>query len=140
MSRPATIAAVLAVLAAVVWGVWSREASRTPQQTRRTAVVTRGDLLVSVSGTGTLQPYAQVEVRSRATGTVVEFVVQEGDHVTAGQQLAVIDDEDAQAGYETAQAQLAAARARLDQSRNTLTATRAHNPTLIPQTHKPPAT
>ncbi len=133
MKRAAAVAAVLVVLAALVWVVRSREESPTPQQARRTAVVTRGNLLVSVSGTGTLQPYAQVEVRSRATGTVVELVVQEGDHVAQGQQLAVIDDEDARAGYETAQAQLAAAEARLDQSRNTLAATRAQNATRVAQ-------
>src|SRR3970282_2174749 len=115
------------------WVVRSRGGSQTPQETRRTAVVTRGDLLVSVAGPGTLQPYDQVEVRSRATGTVVALHVQEGDQVSQGQLLAVIDDEDAQAGYETAQAQLPAARARLDQSRNTLTATRAQDTTRVAQ-------
>ncbi len=133
VKRAAAVAAVLAVLAAVVWVVRSRGVSQTPQETRRTAVVTRGDLLVSVSGTGTLQPYAQVEVRSRATGTVVALHVQEGDQVSQGQLLAVIDDEDARAGYDTALAQMAAARARLDQSRNTLTATRAQNATRVAQ-------
>lgn len=133
MKRAVAVVVVMLVVAVALWMVRSRAVSRTPAAAPRTAVVTRGDLLVSVSGTGTLQPYAQVEVRSRATGTVAKLQVQEGDHVAQGHLLAVIEDEDARAGSETAEAQLAAARARLDQSRNTLAAARAQNAARVAQ-------
>lgn len=138
--RVVVVVVVVALMAAAAWAVRGHMGSRTPVQARRTALVTRGDLVVSVSGTGTLQPYAQVEVRSRATGTVVELRVQEGDQVTRGQLLAVIDDEDARAAYEAAGAQLAVARARLDQSRRNLSAARAQNAARVAQAEEALAT
>ncbi|MDQ7848820.1 MAG: efflux RND transporter periplasmic adaptor subunit [Armatimonadota bacterium] len=140
MRRVAVVVVVVALLATAAWVVRGRTGARAPAQGRRTAVVVRGDLVVSVSGTGTLQPYAQVEVRSRATGTVAELRVQEGDHVNRGQLLAVIEDEDARAAYAAATAQLAVARARLDQSRRSLAAARAQNAARVAQAEKALAT
>jgi HlyD family secretion protein len=118
-------------------GVWlhqrSQSASRRTTETMRTAQVTRGTLKTSATASGTLQPYAQVEVRSRSTGTVVDLRVQAGDRVKTGEQLAVIDDKDARANYESAAAQLTNAQAKLDQSRQTLSATRAQNATKVTQ-------
>jgi len=108
------VAAVVIVLAgAGVWAYRTRTASPPAAEGIRTARVTRGNISVSVTATGSVQPYSQVEVRSRATGTVVDVHVQEGDRVRQGQLLLDIDDRDARAGYETAQASLAAAQARL---------------------------
>ncbi len=140
LKRVVVVAVVVALVAGAIWAVRGRTGSRTPAQARRTAAVVRGDLVVSVSGTGTLQPYAQVEVRSRATGTVVELRVQEGDRVSRGQLLAVIDDEDARAAYEAATAQLAAARARLEQSRRSHAAARAQNAARVAQAEEALAT
>ncbi|MDR7484499.1 MAG: efflux RND transporter periplasmic adaptor subunit [Armatimonadota bacterium] len=131
---------LLAVLAGGVWLARGSRAARPAVEGPRTARIERGDLIASVSATGTLQPYAQVEVRSRATGTVVDLRVQEGDRVSAGQVLAVIDDRDARAGYETSQAQLAAARARLEQARSQLAATRAQNTVRVAQAERALAT
>ncbi|HVH31655.1 MAG TPA: efflux RND transporter periplasmic adaptor subunit [bacterium] len=87
----------------------------------RTARVTRGTVVLSVSATGTVQPASLVEVRSRATGTVTRVRVDEGQSVTAGEVLVEIDDPDARAAVESARASLrsaeaatASARARLD--------------------------
>ncbi|MGH2403306.1 MAG: biotin/lipoyl-binding protein, partial [bacterium] len=109
MKRNLIAVAVIAVLAAGGWLYRSRTASTPANEGPRTARVVRGNITVSVSSTGTLQPYSQVDVRSRATGTVVDVRVQEGDRVQRGQLLAVIDDRDARAGAQTAQAQLAQA-------------------------------
>jgi HlyD family secretion protein len=99
----------------------------------RTARVIRGTLTASVTASGALQPYAQVEVRSRATGTVMDVRVQEGDRVTKDQLLAIIDDSDARAGYETGLAQLAAAQAGLAQATLQLRSTRAQNVAAVTQ-------
>ncbi|HEV8338855.1 MAG TPA: efflux RND transporter periplasmic adaptor subunit [bacterium] len=79
----------------------------------RTATVTRGNLEVTVSASGSIQPAAQVEVRSRATGVVRAVLVAEGERVTEGQVLVQIDDPDAAAAVRNAQAALAGAAARL---------------------------
>ncbi|MGQ0569311.1 MAG: efflux RND transporter periplasmic adaptor subunit [Armatimonadota bacterium] len=133
MRRIVVAVCILAVLAGAVWLSRSRTAAQPAAEGPRTARVTRGNLISSVSSTGTLRPYAQVEVRSRATGTVVELTVQEGDRVSQGQLLAVIDDRDAGAGLETSQAQLAAAIARLEQARSQLVSTRAQNAVRVTQ-------
>ncbi len=135
MLRRRVVVAML-ILAVIVAGAWyqrSRSTEKPATEAMRTARVTRGTLTASVSATGTLQPYAQVEVRSRATGTVVDVRVQEGDRVTRGQMLVVIDDSDALAGYEVARAQLAASQARLAQAEATLEATRAQNVARVAQ-------
>jgi len=139
MKRVSTKRVVVAVSLAIVLGagVWlqhrSQTASRRATESIRTAQVTRGTLTASATASGTLQPYAQVEVRSRSTGTVVDLRVQAGDVVKAGQVLAVIDDKDARAGYDSATAQLISAQAKMNQSRGTLIATQAQNATKIAQ-------
>jgi HlyD family secretion protein len=90
----------------------------------RTAVVARGTLTVAVTGTGTVEPAALVEVRSRATGLVTRVAVEDGQPVRRGQMLVELDDPDARAAVQAAQAALqsalaaeASARARLAQLR-----------------------
>ncbi len=72
----------------------------------RTAVVTRGDLAVTVSATGAVTATSQVDVRSRATGTVTQVYVTEGARVSKGQLLATIDDPDTRASLAQARAQV----------------------------------
>lgn len=133
MRRLVVLLVVVAMLAGGLWYAQSRRAPAPVAEGPRTARVTRGNLVASVSATGVLQPYAQVEVRSRATGTVVEMRVQEGDRVRRGQLLAVIDDRDARAAYETAQGSLRAALARLEQARGQLASTSAQNAVRVAQ-------
>lgn len=133
MKRILVALGLIAVLAIAAWVQRSRTAGGSAPETMRTAQVVRGTLTVSVTDSGTLQPYAQVEVRSRSTGTVVDLRVQAGDRVKKGQLLAVIDDKDARANYETAVATLTNAQAKLDSSRRTLGATREQNITKITQ-------
>lgn len=133
MKRIVVAVALLAVLAGAAWVQRTRIVPQPAAEGPRTTRVTRGTLLSSVSASGQLQPYAQAEVRSRATGTVIDLRVQEGDKVTKGQLLAVIDDRDARAGSETAQAQLAASNAKLASSQRSLAATHTQNLTRITQ-------
>lgn len=140
MRRIIIAAVILALVGGAVWMTRARSAATPRDEGPRTARVVRGNLTASVSATGTLQPYAQVEVRSRATGTVVELRVQEGDRVTQGHVLAVIDDRDARADLERGEAQLAAAMARLQQSRSQLAASRAQNAARVAQAESSLAT
>ena len=133
MKRLMAAVVILAALAGVFWYTRTRTAPAPVAEGPRTARVTRGNLVASVSSSGVLQPYAQVEVRSRATGTVVELRVQEGARVTKGQLLAVIDDRDARAGYETSQASLTSALARFEQARGQLASASAQNAVRVAQ-------
>ena len=56
-----------------------------------TTPVQRGDLRVTVSATGNLQPTNQVEVGSELSGLVTEVKVDNNDQVQRGQVLARID-------------------------------------------------
>ncbi|MDR7534102.1 MAG: efflux RND transporter periplasmic adaptor subunit [Armatimonadota bacterium] len=131
MRRYVLIAVAAMLVAGGVWGLHGRAVAPAPAAHMRTATVTRGTLAISVSATGTLQPYSQIEVRSRATGTVVDVRAQEGDRVARGQLLVVIDDRDARAQVATAQAQFAAAQARWDQARRQLALAQAQDAARI---------
>ncbi len=117
MKRWFWVAVIIVVAAGGVYAFTrSRNGARGDTPRWRTATVTRGDLIVSVSASGSIRPVAEVEVRSRATGVVRAVLLNEGDRVTLGQVLAEIDDPDAAAAVRTARANLEAAEARLRQA------------------------
>ena len=69
------IAALLAIVTAaasgaVVWRLHGRDGQAT---SFRTAQVTRGDLVVTVSATGTIEPEEVVDVGAQAGGQIVSF-------------------------------------------------------------------
>jgi len=80
-------------------------------------VVTRGDLVETASASGSIEPKVQVEVKSRASGEVIEVLVQEGDVVEAGQLLFRLDPVDADRTIVEAKAAETRARAELSQAR-----------------------
>ncbi len=57
--------------------------------------VRRGDLIETAAASGKIEPDVQVEVKSRASGQVIEVLVKEGDQVEAGQLLVRLDPTDA---------------------------------------------
>lgn len=104
--------AALAVVAVVlgIWRPWKSGGDVLAQLTW--GEVTRGDLEVVVSSTGTLEAVHAVEVGTQVSGTITEINVDFNDRVAKGQLLAVIDTSlldsalrDAQAGYARAKAQ-----------------------------------
>ena len=56
-----------------------------------TETVTRGNLVVTVSATGTLEPINKVDVGSELSGLIAAVLVGENDHVKKGQVLAELD-------------------------------------------------
>ncbi len=82
--------------------------------------VERRDVVVSASAAGSIQPILTVDVKSKASGEIIEMRVETGDEVRPGQLLAKIDPrtpranlEQAEASLQVAEAQLANARAQL---------------------------
>lgn len=79
--------------AAAVKGGLVYQASQTKQTvTAKTVKVERGDIVSTVSATGTIKPVNMVEISSKITGLIEEMKVQENDAVKAGQELVVLDD------------------------------------------------
>ncbi len=107
MKRTTLLLVGAVILAVAIIGVRSRLSNRPASAAIRTAVVTRGDLVVTVTATGTVTATSQVDVRSRATGTVNQVLVTEGARVSQGQLLATIDDPDARSSLAQARAQVA---------------------------------
>jgi HlyD family secretion protein len=73
--------------------------------------VARGDVAQSVVATGQIQPITKVEVKSKASGIVEQLFVDINDHVTKGQKLAQLDQQEIKAQVDAQRAQLASAEA-----------------------------
>jgi HlyD family secretion protein len=115
--------AVAIILAIIV--VWRLSADGNSQMIRyKTAEVTRGDLTVTVSATGTLEPVNQVEVGSEVSGSIRSVLVDFNDRVKKGQELAILDTDQLVARVNQAQAALALARAQVKQAQATVIETR----------------
>ncbi|MBN2282678.1 MAG: efflux RND transporter periplasmic adaptor subunit [Deltaproteobacteria bacterium] len=86
----------------------------------KTQPAQKGDLVVTVSATGNLEPKNQVDVSSELSGIIDSVDVDYNDHVTAGQVLARLDTDKLEAGILQSQAVLTSAEARILQARATL--------------------
>ena len=87
------------------------------------------DIVVSAQASGAIQPDTTVEVKTRASGEVLDILVQTGEDVKRGQLLMRIDPrqprnsvDQAQAQLDVAKAQLEIAKTQLDRSQELLKA------------------
>ncbi len=127
MNRKSVVIVGGVVLIVAILFAVSRAANNKPAApTIRTTTVTRGDISLAVAATGAVTATSQVDVRSRATGTVTQVNVTEGVHVDKGQLLATIDDPDARAVLNQAKAQVAQAQANLTSAQTKLEEARAN--------------
>lgn len=78
--------------------------------------ISKGTFEIVVSATGVVQPIDRVEIKSKASGTIEELAIEQGDHVKKGDLIARLDQKDERAEYEQAQANLDIARAELKQA------------------------
>jgi len=62
-----------------------------PAPRYESATVARGDLYVTVEASGTIEPVASVEVKSKASGEILELAAEIGDTMQAGAPLVRID-------------------------------------------------
>ncbi|MEE4143700.1 MAG: efflux RND transporter periplasmic adaptor subunit [Halieaceae bacterium] len=88
-----------------------------------TTEATRGDLTVTVTATGTLQPVNQVDVGSEISGTIRTVLVDFNDRVAKGQVLATLDTDQLQARVNQADAALELAKAQVMQAEATIVET-----------------
>lgn len=113
------VAAVVA-LAVIGGGVWYFGfASQNNVPTYRTVAVDRGDLEVTVTANGTLNPVRTVSIGSELSGIVRKVNVDVNSQVKAGDVLIELDDANLKAKLNQAKASLASAKAALAEAQAT---------------------
>jgi HlyD family secretion protein len=80
----------------------------------------RGDLTVTVTATGTLQPTNQVDVGSELSGTIRTVSVDFNDTVKVGQELAKLDTSKLESAVLQSRAAVESARAKVEQAKASL--------------------
>ena len=108
---------LLAVLAAGAGWYYIGSKAGAAEVLYTTEAVAKGDLVVVVTATGTVQPTTEVEVSSELSGTLASVLVDYNDTVTVGQVLAQLDPTKLVAQVDNARAQLASAKARVTQAK-----------------------
>ncbi|HZR66911.1 MAG TPA: efflux RND transporter periplasmic adaptor subunit [Terriglobales bacterium] len=74
------------------WGKNAKAANADVQEpTVAVALVKRGTIANSLTLSGAFRPYQQVDVRAKVAGYIREIYVDVGDHVKAGQGLAILE-------------------------------------------------
>ncbi|HLA68160.1 MAG TPA: efflux RND transporter periplasmic adaptor subunit [Bacteroidota bacterium] len=94
------------------------EAIQPVGQMTRIVTVTRGNLDLSVSANGVVQPIDKVEIKSKASGQIEKLEFEEGQLVQKGVLLIELDRRTAQNDYDQAKADLAVAESNLLQAQN----------------------
>lgn len=103
----AVVVVVVVIAAGTIFG------HKTTGPTYLTSPVRRGNITATVQATGTINPLTTAPVGSYVSGNVKYIFADFNTHVAAGQVLAQIDPAPFQAAVETAEGNLAAARANL---------------------------
>lgn len=111
---------LLVIAAAGAGGYFWYAQSPTPVS-YATVPAERGNLVVEVTATGTLQPLTQVDVSSELSGVMRSVAVEENARVARGQVLAQLDTTRITAQIERAEANVQAAAARVTEAKVTLT-------------------
>ena len=111
-------ALVIAVIAVVVGVIWKLNASTTIQYA--TAPVTRGDVVTTITASGTVNPVTTVEVGTYVSGTIDSLSCDYNTKVLKGQLCAKIDPKPYQVVVDQDQAELDVAKAQLAKDRANL--------------------
>jgi HlyD family secretion protein len=121
------LVALVATLAAGGLYAWGPGAADDAKPSYVSEPLRRGDLVLSVTANGTLQPTRAVNIGSELSGTVRRVLVDVNDRVKKGQVLVMLDTSNlsdqvlrSRAAVATAQAQLAQSTATLKEARATL--------------------
>ncbi len=114
----------LAVIVVTGVGIWAAPV-RPDRKQIRTEEARRGDLVVTVTATGNLEPTNQVEVGVEVSGTIATVEVDYNDRVARDQVLARLDPTKFKAQVVRTRAALQSAKARILQAQATVDESRA---------------
>lgn len=104
----------LLIAAVAVWFFFLRGDGKA--EPYRTEAVQRGEIVRSVSASGTLEALVTVEVGSQISGQVTQVLVDYNDHVRKGQVLAILAPQNQRSAVEQSQASIVAAQANVAQT------------------------
>jgi biotin carboxyl carrier protein len=121
--RAGRLAVGLGLLSVAVAACQSGEANETAAGLQ-TATVERRSIVSSVEATGVVEPIRYIDVKSQASGEILELPVELGDYVEKGELLVRIDPRDVRNAYEQAEADLQVAEARFGVAERQLERTR----------------
>ena len=110
------IVIVLIICAAGGYKFYTDKVVAETTKTYDTEKVMRMDLTKTVSATGTVQPRDSVEVSAKVTARIKEILVEENDHVTEGQIVAILDGKDFEAKLDQANFTLTNAKQKLERT------------------------
>ena len=110
----------LLVLASVGYYFWQASAARKAAPVFVTEPAAKGDLTLTVSANGTLQPTRSVSIGSELSGTVLRVLVDVNDRVKKGQVLVELDTAKLNDQVTRSRAALNAAHAQLAQAQATV--------------------
>ncbi len=96
----------LLVIAGIGYWQYGKTTTTTAEAKAVIALVERGTLVTSVSGSGQVSAETQIDVKPKVSGEIVRLAVSEGQHVAAGQTLVQLDSADAQKVVRDAQVSL----------------------------------
>lgn len=103
------VIASLVIVALVVGAGWWWTARRSAQAAAQNktqyifATVRKGDIRQTIAGTGPVASVNGVLVKSNQTGTVLQLLAQDGDRVSAGQTVMILDNDNLEASLKQAQ-------------------------------------
>jgi HlyD family secretion protein len=135
-SRALPIVIVGLVLAGIGWSWWTKShPAEDPNGKMLTATVTRGDLVESVTATGsvTAQTGAEVHIGSQITGTVKKLNADVGTFLRAGEVIAELDLPDLRAQVNQAQSSLLQAQMHLTQDQSGLEMQKTQSSSAVQQ-------
>lgn len=112
--RRLPIAAWLALWASVAWGLAAcAGAAEEEGVVIQTVPAEVRDMRITAEASGELEPVYNVEVKSKASGEILQLYVDSGDEVEPGTLLARVDPRDVENAHDQAKADLEVAQARL---------------------------
>jgi len=91
-----------------------------PKPVYQALAVEKRDIVVSAQASGAIQPDTTVEVKTRASGEVLQILAETGQLVNRGQLLIRIDPRQAKNAVDQSKAQLTLAQAQLDNAKTQL--------------------
>jgi HlyD family secretion protein len=107
--------ALLAGLALLIAGACKKPE---PPPLYQAVPVVRRDIIVSAEAAGAVEAITVVNVKSRASGTILRMPAQTGLHVRSGDTLVIVDRRDPTNAWNQAQAELAVARANVENAQS----------------------
>ncbi|MDR1744356.1 MAG: efflux RND transporter periplasmic adaptor subunit [Planctomycetota bacterium] len=121
MKKIIALVVVIAVLAALAYAVFHSRAGnageKSAESRRQTAVAEKGDLSITVSATGRVEPEREVEIKSKASGEVIKVNADVSDEVKQGMLLFKLDPTDEERSVAKLRATLSMSKAKLEQTR-----------------------